>query len=204
MFRRSRVVNWIALATICLMALLSCKAESDGALPKGGVSQTTAVPVEVMRLREESLMITSQLPARIMPYRLSEVRPQVDGIVTKVLLKDGFEVTAGQPLFQIEPRRYQAAVNSAEAALKKAEANLAAVKITEKRYRDLQGTQAVSQQQHDDVKALLIQREAEVAVAQTALAEARVDLEFTTIRAPINGRIEQFMATEGALVEHLQ
>ncbi|MCG8313301.1 MAG: efflux RND transporter periplasmic adaptor subunit [Pseudomonadales bacterium] len=204
MLGRCGAVNRVVLATVVLMALLSCKAESESSSVGSAPHQAPVVNVEVMHLREESVTITSELPARIMPYRLSEVRPQVDGIVTGVLLKDGFEVTAGQPLFQIDPRRYQAAVNSAEAALKKAEANLAAVRVTDKRYRNLQGTQAVSQQQHDDVKALLKQREAEVAVAQTALEEARVDLGFTVITAPIDGHIEQFMATEGALVEELQ
>ena len=194
--------GWV-FAAVLLGFLTGCQAD-DQAAAKAGEAAPKPVAVDVVTLTPESITLTTELPGRIMPFRIAQVRPQVDGIVIDRLLREGLEVVAGQPLYQIDPRRFEAAMITARAELKKAQANLAAVKITEKRYQGLLGTQAVSEQQYDDVKALLQQREAEVAVAQAALEMAEVDLQYTLVRAPIEGRIEQFMVTEGAMVEEFQ
>lgn len=203
MIGRSRSRRWVAIGAVLLGFLVGCQADDKGST-KATKAEPQPIPVDVVTLTTETVTITTKLPGRIMPFRIAQVRPQVDGVVIDRLLEEGLEVVAGQPLYQIDPRRFEAAVNNARAELKKAQANLAAVKITEKRYQGLLGTQAVSEQQYDDVKALLQQREAEVAVAKAALNMAEVDLEYTLIKAPIDGRIEQFMVTEGAMVEELQ
>lgn len=198
-----RLVRWVALAVLLIGVLTGCLAE-DNAQSSQKKPDPVATPVEVITLQSESVTLTTKLPAQVMPYLIAEVRPQVDGIVVERLMGDSLEVSKGQPLYQIDPRRYEAAVNNARAELKKTEANLTAVRVTEKRFQNLIGTQAVSQQQYDDVKALLQQREAEVDVALAALETAQVNLQYTRVTAPISGRIEQFMVTEGALVEELQ
>lgn len=200
----SRSASWVAIAVLVLGLLAGCKAEDATHSTTKESGQPAPTPVDVVTLRSEPVTLTTELPAQVMPYIIAEVRPQVDGIVIERLMGESLEVSKGQPLYQIDPRRYEAAVNNARAELKKAEANLAAVKVTEKRYQNLIGTQAVSEQQYDDVKALLRQREAEVDVAQAELETAEVNLQYTLITAPISGRMEQFMVTEGALVEELQ
>ena len=205
MLARCRPMATLVMGFAVLGYLAGCQSDDAAMADKTKEpSAKPATPVEVVTLQSQSVTLTTDLPGRVMPFRIAQVRPQVDGIVIDRLLKEGLEVTAGQPLYQIDPRRFQAAVNSAKAELLKAQANLAAVKITEERYQGLLGTQAVSEQQYDDIKALRQQREAEVAVAEAALKAAQVDLEYTLIKAPIEGRIEQFMVTEGAMVEELQ
>ena len=210
MFRQKRCPLLFIIFMPCMLLLAGCQADSETAKDAGnkqskaGAATPAAVPVEVITLKAESVTLTRELPARVMPFRIAQVRPQVDGIVVQRLLEEGLDVTEGQPLYQIDPKRYQAAVANARAEVARAQADLEAVKITEKRYQGLLGTQAVSEQQYDDVKALLKQREAELEVARAALQMAEVDLDYTTIRAPIEGRIEQFMVTEGALLEALQ
>lgn len=197
----------MALGMALLWLLIGCEADDKAKTATQPQSQEApATPVEVVTLEPQTVTLTAELSARVMPFRISLVRPQVDGIVIERFLgkDDGLEVEAGQPLYQIDPQRYQAAVQNARAQLQKAQANLAAVQTTEKRYQGLLGTKSVSQQQYDDVKALLQQREAEVAVAEAELESAEVDLRYTRITAPISGRIGEFMVTEGGLVEALQ
>ncbi|MDX1695959.1 MAG: efflux RND transporter periplasmic adaptor subunit [Ketobacteraceae bacterium] len=194
----------IAVALLTLITGCSDGTGNNTSAADAAAGEEKAVPVDVVSLRSEQVTLTRELPARVMPFRISQVRPQVDGLVVKRLLEEGLEVEEGQPLYQIDPLRYQAAVENARAEVARAKANLEAVKITEKRYKGLLGTNAVSEQQYDDVQALLKQREAELEVAKAALQVAEVDLHYTTIRAPISGRIEQFMVTEGALLEALQ
>lgn len=204
-FKLLLLAGWVVLLAACQDGSgASSGANTDAGKNTGAEKAPDPVLVEVVTLKAETVTLTRELPARIMPYRISQVRPQVDGIVIQRLLEEGLEVEEGQPLYQIDPLRYEAAVANARAEVARAEADLAAVRITEKRYQGLLGTQALSEQQYDDVQALLKQREAELEVAKAALQVAEVDLKYTTVRAPISGRIEQFMVTEGALLEALQ
>jgi len=117
---------------------------------------------------------------------VAEVRPQVSGIIQKRLFKEGSDVRAGEVLFQIDPALYQA-------ALSRAEANLTALQLKANRLRELLAEKAVSQQDYDDVEAALKQTQAET---QTA----RINLKYTSITAPISGRIGKSNVTVGALV----
>jgi membrane fusion protein, multidrug efflux system len=128
------------------------------------------------------------------------VRPQVSGIIKKRLYTEGSDVTAGQVLYQIDPSSYQAAYASAKASQSRVEASLVSIRLTEERYRDLVKIKAVSQQDYDNASALLKQVEAERGIAEAAVENARINLAYTKIIAPISGRIGRSTVTDGALV----
>ena len=156
--------------------------------------------VAVLELKPQRITFTQQLPGRVSPYRQSQVRPQVDGIITERLFEEGADVEKGQQLYQIDDARYKAALNSAKADLASARANVKTVEARAKRYEDLVKINAVSEQEYDDVKAELDQAMAAVAVAQAALDVAQVNLDYTKVYAPISGRISRSFVTEGTLV----
>lgn len=164
-------------------ALLSI---SFGCSPSGAPPQPAPPEVGVVVLHARSATLTAELPGRTAPYRISEVRPQVNGIVLKRLFTEGSEVKAGQPLYQIDPAPYQAAYNSATAAMATARAKA-------QRYGQLLKATAVAPQDYDD--AVATYKEA-AANAQAA----RINLGYTRIIAPIGGRIGISSVTEGALV----
>lgn len=155
--------------------------------PPAEQTQTQApMQLSVVTMTAQPLTLSTDLPGRTQAYRVAEVRPQVTGILLKRLFEEGSEVEAGQPLYQIDSRSYEAQLARAEANLRTAE-NLA------RRYQRLAQTQAVSQQQKDDAMAAWKQAEAEVQVA-------RIDLQYTEVLSPISGRIGRSTVTEGALV----
>ncbi len=157
---------------------------------KATSNSPVAPEVGVYTIRSQPLTLSTDLPGRTSAYRVSEVRPQVSGILEKRLFVEGAEVKQGQPLYQIDPRTYQAHLARAEASLLTAQ-NLA------KRYERLLKTNAVSQQQYDDAMATWKQAQAEVQVA-------RIDVQYTKVLAPITGRIGRSAVTEGALVTNGQ
>ncbi|MGN7439063.1 MAG: efflux RND transporter periplasmic adaptor subunit [Alcanivorax sp.] len=173
---------------------------SHGTHEEEGTHKAGPQPVSVVTLEKEKVVFTEELPGRITPYRQSQVRPQVDGIVTERLFEEGATVEKGQQLYQIDDARYRAALNSAIADLKSAEANIKSVEARETRYKDLVKINAVSEQEYDDVTAELDQAKAAVAVAQAAVDVAQVNLDYTKVYAPITGRIGRSIVTEGALV----
>lgn len=146
--------------------------------------------VGVYTVKSQALTLTTDLPGRISAFRISEIRPQVSGILEKRQFVEGAEVKQGQPLYQIDPRTYQARQARAEATLLTAQ-NLA------RRYERLLKTNAISQQQYDDAQAAWKQAQAEAQVA-------RIDVQYTQVLAPISGRIGRSAVTEGALVTNGQ
>src|SRR5690606_33715853 len=150
---------------------------------------TAPPPPEVgyVTLHPESVPLTAELPGRTVAYRIAEVRPQVDGIILDRLFEEGARVEAGQPLYQVHPASYQAKVKAAEAALARAEATLQSSSTRVKRYRQLVGSNAVSQQDYDDRVAAEAEDRAAVAAAEAQLESARIDLEYTVVAAPIGG-----------------
>lgn len=142
--------------------------------------------VSVFTVAAEPLTLSTALPGRTIAYRVAEVRPQVSGILQQRLFTEGSEVEAGQQLYQIDPRTY-------EAQLARAEANLNTARNLADRYQRLLHTKAVSQQQYDDALAASQQAEAEVEVA-------RINVQYTEVLSPISGRIGRSAVTEGALV----
>jgi membrane fusion protein (multidrug efflux system) len=144
--------------------------------------------------------LTVELPGRTVPWRVAQVRPQVNGIIQRRLFTEGSYVKAGQPLYQIEPGTYQSAYESAQAAVAKAEANAITTGLRNERYVKLAASGVVSQQERDDVRANQRQAEADLATAKAMLRSAAINLGYTHIVAPISGRIGTSDFTEGALV----
>jgi len=166
-------------------------------------SQSAEAPIQVATVAAESiaLQLSEELPGRVVALRTAEIRPQVGGIIQRRLFAEGTVVSAGQPLFQINPAAYRAEVASASASLQRAVAVKNAAGLLAGRYRSLITSGAISRQNMDEAEAALAQAEADVASAQAALDRRRLDLGFATVTAPIGGRVGAANVTEGALAD---
>jgi membrane fusion protein (multidrug efflux system) len=185
-----------ALAAASALALVAC-----GEAPQPPATAGQGVPqVSVFTLQPQRLALTTELPGRVSPALIAEVRPQITGLVLQRRFKEGSDVKAGDLLYQIDPATYRANVDSAQATLAKAEANLVTVKLKSGRYKELAAIKAVSQQDADDASASLQQAEAEVSSAKATLQTQRINLDYTRITSPISGRIGRSSVTQGALV----
>jgi len=157
-------------------------------------------PVGVVVAKTEPVTLTSELTGRTSAYLVSEVRPQVGGIIKTRLFQEGGYVRAGQPLYQIDPATFQAAYNSAAAGLAQAQATATAAKLKADRYKELVAINAVSKQDNDDAQAASLQAIANVAAQRAAVDNARINLGWTKVVSPISGRIGKSSVTPGALV----
>ena len=196
-FDRSRaVLSAVSLAAIAL-TLAACGQGKGGA---GGMGPGGPTPVGVVVAKTEAVTLTSELTGRTSAYLVSEVRPQVGGIIKARLFQEGAYVRAGQPLYQIDPATYQAAYNSAAAGLAQAQATATAAKLKAERYKGLVEINAVSKQDNDDAQAAALQAVANVAAQKAAVDAARINLGWTKVVSPISGRIGKSSVTPGALV----
>jgi len=180
-------------AAAVLLSLAACgsgKPQHDQVAPEAGyvVVQQSSVP------------LTIELGGRTSAYQQSQVRPQVSGVIRKRFFTEGSIVRKGQPLYEIDPSLYRASVNQAQANLSNAEATAAAAKIKADRYKPLADVQAVSKQDYTDAAAAAREAAAAVQQQKAALETARINLHYTTVPAPITGRIGRSLFTEGALV----
>lgn len=193
----SRIPGVLLVCTTLLLASCGGGNAPAGGPPggPGGAPAVTVMPVEAV-----NVTLTTELPGRTAASLVAEVRPQVNGIVRQRLFTEGGTVKAGQALYQIDPAIYQANVDSAAAALARAEANRDMARLKAGRHEDLVKTGAVSRQAHDEAQAGLKQAEAEVSAAHAALERTRVDLNYTRLASPISGRIGRSSVTPGALV----
>ena len=156
--------------------------------------------VTVMTVAPAKLELTEDLPARVAPVRIAEIRPQVSGIVRRRMFEQGADVRAGQPLFEIDPAPFRAEAETAAAALQRAEAALSRASTHAQRLAPLVEADAISRQVYDDAVSQREQAAADVAQARATLSRRRLDLKFATVESPIAGRIDQALVTEGALV----
>lgn len=185
-------------AVLCMllsMMLLACEEGGKGAPGASGPRE-----VVVIKLEPRREVYTTALAGRIASFQVAEVRPQVGGILQQRLFTEGADVKAGQALYQIDPATYEAALDSAQAALMKSEANVTPARLKAERFRELLAIKAVSKQEYDDAQAAFKQAEADVAVNRAAVKTARINLEYTKVRSPISGRIGKSAFTPGALV----
>jgi membrane fusion protein (multidrug efflux system) len=158
------------------------------------------MPVTVVTLQPQEVTLTRELPGRVTPYLVAEVRPQVNGIVARRLYEEGGTVKAGQPLYQLDDALYQAELASAKAALARAEATLNTASLNARRSAGLVAINAVSKQDDENARAALQQAEADRAAAAAAVQRAAVTVGYARITAPISGRIGKSTVTQGALV----
>lgn len=189
-------VRRLALAAaVATLTLAACGEQAPSAPPAPPPPEVLTVTIQ-----PRAVTLHTELAGRTSPYLVAEVRPQVSGIVRERKFTEGTDVKAGQVLYQVDDAVYNAAVESARAALAKAEANLKSAQVTAGRYEKLSQVDAVSQQARDDARAALALANADVAAAKAALESARIDLEHSRITAPIDGRIGRSSVTAGALV----
>ncbi|EXH32140.1 MULTISPECIES: efflux RND transporter periplasmic adaptor subunit [Acinetobacter calcoaceticus/baumannii complex] len=163
-------------------------------------TQVSKAKVTVISIQPQSINFSENLPARVQAFRTAEIRPQVGGIIEKVLFAQGSEVKAGQPLYKINSETFEADVNSNRAGLNKAEAEVNRLKIQLERYQQLLPSNAISKQEVSNVEAQYRQAIADVAQMKALLARQNLNLQYATVRAPISGRIGKSFVTEGALV----
>jgi membrane fusion protein (multidrug efflux system) len=192
------MIKTAAVLITCLLATLFLAACDEAQTRPSGASGP--VEVSVVTLHPRSVDITAELPGRVTARLTAEVRPQVDGIILKRLFTEGGEVKEGEVLYQIDPAPYQAAYDSALAALKKAEAVLPSDKEEMERNKKLILRHAISKQDLNDSIAAYAQDLADIAAAKAEVETARINLGYTKIKAPISGIIGKSSLTPGALV----
>ena len=197
-WRSSGVFSGLAMALALAapaLVLQGCGPGRAGGPPNQGPPEVGVITIE-----PQAVALQTELPGRTTPYAISDVRPQVGGIVKARLFVEGSNVKAGQVLYQIDPATYQAAYDLAKAQLASAQANLVTAKAKAERYAQLVKIKGVSQQDYDDANAAFLQGAAAVQQNQAALQSARINLDYTRITAPISGRIGRSAFTKGALV----
>ena len=191
--------SWCRLSVVSIALasagwLSGCQPQQQGLPPQG----EAVVGVQV--IQAQSLVMEQSLAGRSAAHMVSEVRPQVGGIILKRLFDEGQQVKAGQVLYQIDQRTYEASLESAKAQLAQAEAAVLAARPKAERYKNLVGIDAISKQDGDDALATLRQNEAAVVAARAAVKTAQINLDYTKVTAPISGRIGTSTYTPGALV----
>lgn len=186
----------LVLAAPLALALAAC-GSGGGQQPQG---QQGPAEVGIVTVRPEAVTLTTELPGRLSAYETSEVRPQVNGLITARLFTEGETVSKGQALYRIDPQPYLTQVASARAALARARAAIASSSALQRRYGELVKINAIARQEYDNAITQAQQAQADVAAQQAALRSAQIDLARTTVRAPISGRIGRSIVTTGALV----
>jgi membrane fusion protein (multidrug efflux system) len=156
--------------------------------------------VGIVTLKQQSVVLTTELPGRTEAYLTADVRPQVSGVVTRRIFTEGGDVRTGQQLYQIDPATYKAAYDTAMAALQYDKAALATARAKAARYKPLAAAQAVSRQDYDDAVATSGEAVANIATAMASIEQANINLAYTKVMAPIAGRIGRSSVTPGALV----
>jgi membrane fusion protein (multidrug efflux system) len=184
------LVRAVSLAAVA--SLLACGKKPPAAPPAPGVVVYTVVA--------KPLSLYTELPGRTSSFQTADVRPQIDGIIEKRLFKEGSNVKAYAPLYQIDPAAYRALLDSGLASLANAQANLVTANLLVERYRPLVAINAISKQTNDNAIAVALQAAATVASAKAAVQTAQINLTRTRITAPITGRIGRSTVTVGALV----
>lgn len=198
----NRPLTWIAVTATLLGAFILSGCEQEP--PRASTPAAAPLQVSTLAVAPQRVTLSTRLPGRTSAFRVAEIRPQVNGLVVKRAFEEGSDVEAGQVLYQIDPAPFRTALESAEASLRRAEASRPSVKAKAARYRNLLTEKAISQQDFDDADSALKQVEAEIAALKAQVETARINLGYTTITAPITGRIGKSSVTEGAIVTAYQ
>ena len=185
----------IALPLVAAMGLMlsACGETPEAAAPQ-------AMPVQTITVSGRPLPEIVELPGRIEAVRVAEVRARVTGIIQRRLFEEGTTVRAGQALFRIDPSELRAAQAQVEASLQRARATAANTAAVVDRYQPLVEQNAISRQEYDAAVAANRGARADVAQLQAQLRASNLQLGYTTVTAPISGRVGRAEVTEGAFV----
>ena len=194
----ARHLPHLSITLTCALLLSACGKEQQGP------GQMPPPPVGVVTVAPASVPIEVELSGRLEPIRTAQVRARVTGVVQKRLFAEGAVVQAGQSLYRIDPAPYQAALESAQATQAKAEAALAQAQSTLERNRPLAESKMISALAWDNVQSTHRAAQADVAAAKAAVQQARLNVEYASVLAPIGGRIGRSLVTEGALVSQAE
>lgn len=186
------------IVVLLLSLTAGCADESEQ--PATGSAERPPPQVGVVTVRAEPFTLVNELPGRTAPYEIAEIRPRVTGIVQARLFTEGDRAEPGQPLYRIEDDRYRAALQRAKAEVELAEAALELASLRAARFEKLRQTDVLSRQNYDEAVAERGQAAARLAAARADVTAAEIDLDYTTIVAPIGGRIGRSLVTPGALV----
>ncbi|NRA84117.1 MAG: efflux RND transporter periplasmic adaptor subunit [Gammaproteobacteria bacterium] len=192
-------LSMLTLVVGIISLLFGCEKAPEGAQRARPMQQ-----VDIVKLSQATLTFKQTLPGRAVASKVAQVRPQVSGIILKRHFEEGALVKAGQPLYQIDDAIYQASLVSAEAKIFQTKTNLDNAKTELYRYQSLIKDNAVSQQKLDQAQATYSAFQAQLAMDKAALNKVEVDLSYTKVLAPIDGRISKSNITQGALVTALQ
>lgn len=203
-FFRTRLASTALAATGGILVLTGCGRPGGGPPGAAGLMAGMMPEVVTITVTQQTVVLTTELPARTTPYLIAEIRPQVSGLILKRLFTEGADVKAGEVLYQIDPVPFQTALANAEAALIRAEANLPAIRARAERFKRLVAEKAVSQQAYDDAASALRQAEADVQYWTATVEMARINVGYTKITSPIAGRIGRSSVTDGAIVTAYQ
>lgn len=183
-------------ATILLASVLALAACGESASP----AERPAPEVVTLTVRTEPVTLQTELPGRVAAQMAAEVRPQVGGILLERLFVEGERVRRGQVLYRIDPAPYETALERAEAALASSEAAARSSTLLLERYRRLLPERSISQQDYDNAEVAAAQAEATIRERRAAVNAARIDLQWTRVAAPIDGRTGRSLVTTGQLV----
>jgi membrane fusion protein (multidrug efflux system) len=181
---------------LAALSLAACEEKAQAQAPGSGPPPS----VKVVSLPPEPVTLQTIRPGRTAAFQVAEVRPRVSGVIRARLFREGQEVAAGQPLYQIDPAPYEASLASAQANLAKAEATLGSARVTVSRYRPLVAQNAVSRLDYETAVATQRGAEADVAAARAAVTTAQINLDYTKVDSPIAGATSRSAMTVGALV----
>ncbi len=193
-----RVILFAAILSTGLL-LVGCERRQQASAAPPSTPEVVTATVQPQRV-----VLNVELPGRTAPYRVAEIRPQVNGLIQKRLFTEGSDVQAGQVLYQIDPAPFQASFDNAQAALGRSQANLPSIRARVERYKDLLTDKAVSQQEYDDAASALDQSQADILFWKATVETARINLGYTRVTAPISGRIGRSSVTDGAIVTAYQ
>jgi membrane fusion protein (multidrug efflux system) len=194
----SRLVK-LTILLVGSLAVATCNSGQQA----GSGGQGAPQEVGVVTIQPQRVTLSTELPGRTASYRVAVVRPQVNGVLLRRMFDEGADVKKGDQLYQIDPAVYQAVLDSAEAALEKAEAAEGIAKAQADRYQLLKNSNAISKQDFDTTMATEKQALADIASAKASVESAQINLTYTRVLAPISGRTGRSI-TEGALVTNEQ
>jgi membrane fusion protein (multidrug efflux system) len=187
----------VALMLLAMAPLLAGCEEPNSAT---AAVQPNEPEVSIVTVKPQARALVRELPGRIAPTRVSDVRPRVSGIVVERLFSQGSEVKAGDPLYKIDPRPFEVELQSTEAALARAKATLEQATSHARRIGTLASQNAAPQARNEEAVSAERQAAADVEGRKADVARARLNLDYATIRAPIHGIVGAALVSEGALV----